>query len=159
MINQANEVKLAVSGILAALTALWGWFGWLVVLWIGCMVADYLTGTLAACRVGKWDSTVARDGIWHKLGSIVAVLVAAGADMAVGMVANNIPQVSLPFEYTVFLCPLVLVWYIVTELGSICENAGKMGAPLPSFLQRILALFGEGIEAAGDRVAGVEKKE
>ncbi|WP_419504965.1 phage holin family protein [Allofournierella sp.] len=25
------------------------------------------------------------------------------------------------------LCPLVVCWYIVTELGSLVENAGAMG--------------------------------
>lgn len=33
---------------------------------------------------------------------------------------------------------LVSVWYIFTELGSITENAAKMGAPVPEFLIRAL---------------------
>lgn len=28
--------------------------------------------------------------------------------------------------------PLVFVWYILTELGSILENTVKMGAPSPN---------------------------
>ena len=34
---------------------------------------------------------------------------------------------------------VVLVWYIFTELGSIAENAAKMGAPVPAWLVRLLA--------------------
>ena len=40
--------------------------------------------------------------------------------------------------------PVVLVWYIFTELGSIAENAAAMGAPVPGWLVRILAQGKEG---------------
>lgn len=42
--------------------------------------------------------------------------------------------------------PVVLVWYIFTELGSIAENAAAMGAPVPGWLVRILAQGKEGAE-------------
>ena len=70
-------IKAAVAAGVAALTAVWGWFGWLVVAWVVCMLLDYGTGTAAALRAGEWSSKVARDGLWHKLGAVVAVLVAA----------------------------------------------------------------------------------
>lgn len=114
MIDRANEMKLAASGILAALTA---------------------------CRSGSWNSAAARDGIWHKLGSILAVLVAGLMDLVLGVIVNCIPQIILPFEYGVFLCPVVLVWYIVTELGSMVENAERMGAPVPEFLRKAIGVF------------------
>ena len=41
--------------------------------------------------------------------------------------------------------PVVLVWYIFTELGSIAENAAAMGAPVPGCLVKTLA---EGKEKA-----------
>ena len=53
------------------------------------------------------------------------------------MAAANLPGVSLPFDGLVL--PVVLVWYIFTELGSIAENAAKMGAPVPAWLVRLLA--------------------
>ena len=37
--------------------------------------------------------------------------------------------VELPIQYAGLVCPVVLVWYIVTELGSMVENAVAMGAP------------------------------
>ena len=48
-----NRIKAAAVGVLGCLTALWGWFGWLVVAWIGCMVLDYATGSAAALRSGS----------------------------------------------------------------------------------------------------------
>ena len=48
-----NQIKMAAAGLLGLLTGLWGWFGWLVVGWIGCMALDYLTGSMAAAKVFK----------------------------------------------------------------------------------------------------------
>ena len=79
-----NGFKAAVAAVLGGLTALWGWFGWLVLAWLLCMALDYGTGTAAALRAGEWSSKVARDGLWHKLGAVVAVLVAAILDGVIG---------------------------------------------------------------------------
>ena len=81
-----NQIKAAAAAALGLLTGLWGWFGWLVVGWIGCMALDYLTGSMAAAKAGDWSSGKAREGIWHKCGMIVAVVVAAGADLLLSVV-------------------------------------------------------------------------
>ena len=73
--EQINTFKAAFAAVCAALTALWGWLGWLVVAWIACMALDYLTGSAAAMQAGNWSSQAARNGLWHKLGGIVAVLI------------------------------------------------------------------------------------
>lgn len=39
--DKVNDFKLAVTAVVALLTSLWGWFGWLVVLFVGCMAVDY----------------------------------------------------------------------------------------------------------------------
>ena len=49
---------------------------------------------------------------------------------------------------TVLILPVVLVWYILTELGSILENAAAMGAPVPEFLTKLLAAAREKVEDA-----------
>jgi len=133
------EFKLAVTALLAACTALWGWFGWLVLLWMACLLLDYVTGSLAAAAVGNWSSKQARQGIWHKLGCMVAVMVAAGADLLLGMVTQHVP--GFPLEYNTILCPMVIVWYTLTELGSLMEHAVQLGAPVPDFLKRALKVF------------------
>ena len=149
-----NGIKAAVVGVLGCLTALWGWFGWLVVAWVACMVLDYATGSFAALRAGEWSSKTARDGLWHKLGAIVAVLVAAILDGVIRLVLENIPALELPFEYTVFVSVLVLVWYILTELGSVVENAGALGAPVPAWLARMLAALESGVDRTGSAMGG-----
>lgn len=129
-----NTMKAAAASAVAVLTALWGWFGWVVVLYVFCMVGDYVSGSIAAMRAGKWTSTAARDGIWHKAGSVLVVMVAGGADLLIGTILKHIPGLALPFEYTVLFCPVVVVWYILTEMGSILENAVALGAPCPKWL-------------------------
>ena len=149
-----NGIKATVVGVLGCLTALWGWFGWLVLAWVACMVLDYATGSFAALRAGEWSSKIARDGLWHKLGAIVAVLVAAILDGVIRLVLENIPALELPFEYTVFVSVLVLVWYILTELGSVVENAGALGAPVPAWLARMLAALESGVDRTGSAMGG-----
>ena len=82
--------KGAFTTAMAMLTALWGWFGWLIVAWV----------------------------VWQ----------------------------ALPFTYTVFLCPLVVGWYLLTEVGSIIENAGAMGAPLPQWLKKAVAALRDQVD-------------
>ena len=149
-----NGIKATVVGVLGCLTALWGWFGWLVLAWVACMVLDYATGSAAALRAGEWSSKAARDGLWHKLGAVVAVLVAAILDGVIRLVLEHVPALELPFEYTVFVSVLVLVWYILTELGSIIENAGALGAPIPAWLAKMIAALGSSVDKAGEVATG-----
>ena len=150
--EQINGFKAALAALCAALTALWGWFGWVVVAWIGFMFIDYATGSAAALRAGEWSSKAARDGIWHKLGSVAAVIVAGILDVVIGHLLGNVPGVELPFTYTVLLCPLVVVWYILTEAGSIIENAGALGAPFPAWLKKMIASMRSKMDQAGDSI-------
>lgn len=148
-----TEIKLAITAMVGALSAVWGWMGWLVVGWVVCMAIDYISGSAAAAKAGEWSSSKARDGIWHKAGMVVVVLVSAGADMLLAIVVERIPAIQLPFELGGLICPVVLVWYIVTELGSITENAMAMGAPVPNWLSRLLAAGKNAVDAAGDALA------
>ncbi len=152
--ENVNAFKAALAALGAALTALWGWFGWVVLAWIGLMLIDYITGSAAALRAGKWSSSTARDGIWHKLGSVVAVIVAGILDLVVGRLLANVPGVELPFTYSVLLCPLVVVWYILTEAGSIIENAGALGAPVPAWLAQAVESLGQTVDQAGKEAIG-----
>ena len=113
------------------------------------MVLDYITGT-AACKGGDWSSSPERDGIWHKCGMIGGV-VSAAADLLIEIVLLNLPALALPIQYPGLVCPVVLVWYIVTELGSITENAAAMGTPVPKWLAKLLAASKDIVDSAGDK--------
>ena len=89
----------------------------------------------------------------------MAVLVAAILDGVIGLILTNIPTLTLPFDYTVFLTVLVLVWYIMTELGSLVENAGALGAPVPAWLRKAIAALESTVDGAGDKLGGGDQRE
>lgn len=148
--NVFLAVKAAIVAFAGAFSAAFGWLGWLIVAWVICMVVDYISGSAAAMQAGKWSSAAARAGIWHKGGMLLVVVAAALTDGVLGIVADKIP--SLPVEYTVLVLPVVLVWYILTELGSVAENAAAMGAPVPPFLTKLLAAAKDKVEDTADKI-------
>ena len=141
-------LKAAVCAFFTTLGAFLGWKGILLVSWVIVMALDYISGTAAACKDGKWSSAVARQGLWHKAGMILSVLVAAIADVAMTVAAQYIP---IGIEWPGILMPLVLAWYVVTELGSILENAVKLGARVPKWLVKMLEASANVIDKVGER--------
>ena len=145
--DKVLEIKAAIATFIAFLTALWGWVGWAIIIWIACMFLDYITGSFAASSRGEWSSSIARQGLWHKLGEIVAVLVAALCDIALKVIIEG-AGLQIGISVAAVITPIVLLWYILTELGSIIENAGKLGAPIPKWLQKMIKQFRAKIDSA-----------
>lgn len=152
--NALVTLKAWIAATVAVLTAFWGWFGWLMVVWAFLMLADWLVGSAAAAHRGEWSSAKLREGAWHKGGMIVMVCVALMADWLVGTVLAHLPGVTLPFDYTVMIGPLVVVWYIIGELGSLVEHAVSMGAKRPAWLLKLLKAGKKAVDAAGDKLVG-----
>jgi phage-related holin len=136
--NALFKWKAALAAVCGAFTAAFGWLGWLSAAWVLCMLLDWATGSAAAAARGAWSSTAARQGIWHKAGMLLVVLAAALTDGVLGLLMDN-AGLTPPLAGGALLCPIVLCWYIFTELGSVLENAQKMGAPVPAALTRLLA--------------------
>ena len=147
-------VKAAITAALGAFSAFWGWLGWLIAAWVVLMALDYATGTAAAMKNGEWASQTAREGIWHKAGEVVVVIIAAFADGLLSIIMEQLPMVEIALPEIGLLLPLVLVWYAITELGSIAENAQRMGAPIPAWLVKLMANGKDAVDAAGDKLTG-----
>ena len=147
-------VKAAITAALGAFSTFWGWLGWLIAAWVVLMALDYITGTAAAMKNGEWASHTAREGIWHKMGEVVVVIIAAFADGLLSIIMEQLPMVEIALPEIGLLLPLVLVWYAITELGSIAENAQRMGAPIPAWLVKLMANGKEAVDAAGDKLTG-----
>lgn len=150
-------MKAAMVGMASVLTALWGWMGWLVLVWVVLMATDWIIGSILASKDGNWSSKKLREGAWHKAGMVLTFLIALVADWLIRMTLAHIPVVELPFTYTVLLAPMVVLWYIVGELGSLAEHAVATGAPVPKWLLRILEVSRQAVDAAGDELMGEEK--
>ena len=150
--NVFLAIKAGIAAACAAFTSAFGWLGWLVVAWVACMVVDYISGSAAAAKAGDWSSEKARAGIWHKAGMILVVFVAGVTDAVLGILVPNLP--GLEIRYTALLLPVVLAWYILTELGSIAENAALLGAPVPGWLVRFLKVGRELVEKSAPELPG-----
>ena len=133
--DKAQEFRALLTAALSFVVALLCWVGIAVAIMITCMVLDYITGTWAAKAHGEWSSAKGRDGLWHKLGEIVALLEAALTDIAVGVILSSAAAPLIgDYHHRGCITLIVAIWYIFTELGSILENAAKPGAPIPDKL-------------------------
>lgn len=144
-----NQSKTALWGILCAATLTLGWKGILALAWACLMALDYLTGTFAAMKGGIWSSRKAREGAWHKCGTLIVVLVSAICDAVLTVICGNIPLVNI--RWPGLLLPLILAWYILTELGSILENAIALGAKAPHWLTGLLEVTLKAVDDLGEK--------
>lgn len=150
MNNDMLTVKAALVAWFTALGSFLGWKGVMIFAWVGVMVLDYISGTAAAALNGKWSSAVAREGLKHKGGMILVVAVSGIADLVMSIIVANVP---VGLQWPGLILPMVLAWYIITELGSILENAVKMGAPVPGWLVKLLEASAHIVDAAGEIAA------
>lgn len=148
------SAKAALVATLTAMGAFLGWKGVMLLAWVAVMLLDYLSGTMAACKDGQWCSATARQGLWHKGGMILVVTVSAIADVVMVVIAEYMP---LGIRWPGIVLPLVLAWYILTELGSILENAVKLGANVPDWLVKLLKTGVEMMDAAGETILESEE--
>ena len=58
-------------------------------------------------------------------------------------------QIGFEIRRSVFFGLLVAAWYILNELLSITENAGRMGAPVPKWLVKYIAVLKSKIDEKG----------
>ncbi len=148
MEEKLMAIKVAAVATVTALAAFVGWKGILALVWVGLMVLDYASGSWAACKEGAWSSKTAREGLFHKGGMILVVLVALFADVGLGTVAE---YMNFGFVWPGLVLPLCLAWYIITEAGSILENAVKMGAKVPAWLVKLMKVSIQAVEDLGNQ--------
>ncbi len=152
MDNNLLAFKAAVVASFGLLGDFLGWQGIMLLILVILMAMDYLSGTLAAKKTQTWSSKAAREGLFHKGG---IVLVVTGALLADLLFTTALPVIPIfgGFNNPGLFLPLVLAWYIITELGSVLENAVKMGAVVPKWFRRAIARAGEAVDKAGESAA------
>ena len=148
-------IKAAIAAAMYGLSAFLGGKGIMLVAWIAVMLLDYISGSAAACKEGEWSSKVARQGLWHKGGMLLVVTVSAIADVVMSVVCAHL---DWGIHWPGVVLPLVLAWYIITELGSILENAVKLGAAVPGWLTKLLKASLSAVDKAGGSVANEEEQ-
>lgn len=90
---------------------------------IAFIVADIITGVANACFKGEFSSSTMREGLQHKAGTMLILLVCGLCDVAT---ANTTVALDIPIGVLDVFGALV----VMMELGSIIENCIAMNPDL-----------------------------
>lgn len=154
-------IQGALSALGAYLSAKLGVLFPVLLILAAMMVIDYISGMMAS-KVEAiehpddpdygWNSKKGAIGIIKKVGYLCVIAVAMVVDFLTLKVASVIwGTVTAKAVFGL----LVSVWFILNELLSIIENAGRMGVNVPDWLCRYIAVLKKKIDDQdrGDRAA------
>jgi len=137
-VENAYKTLVAVVGAIGSYL-FGGWPALLGVL-LAFIIADYITGIMAAGAEGKLSSSIGFKGISRKVCIFVMVAVAHLVDRALG-------DAHIFRDAAIF-------FYLANELLSIIENSGRIGLPVPPMLTKAVAMLkgksGEEAEGGGE---------
>lgn len=128
-----------------------------IILLIILTIVDYFSGMLASKKEAiehpndkryGWSSKKSIIGIYKKLGYVLTVLVALSTDY---LIYALLGKMGVEYQIKTLFGLLVTIWFIINELLSILENAGRMGAVLPKFLQNVLSELKKDIDDYNDK--------
>lgn len=123
-----ERVDLLFKGVLTGVGALFSMLvegmGLAFTILLIMQAADYVTGLIAAGTKGKLKSSIGFKGLAKKM--YVLILVGVVYLLEVNIFGTN------------HLADGVCIAYIVMELISITENGGKMGAPMPPQVKKLI---------------------
>lgn len=116
---------------------------------VAMMAVDFLTGSFGAWMTHTFQSARMRAGLTKKVGEMSIIVIGALLSYALRLPPQILAGISL--------------YIIYMELMSICENAKKMGAPLPGFVSKVLntvdsALKEEDVSEAIKKIAELEEE-
>ena len=121
------------------------------------MIVDYITGMTASKREALdhpndpkygWNSRKGAKGILKKVAYVCVIACAMVLDYMIALLAG---QLGLDMPKSVFFGLLVAAWYILNEMLSIAENAGRAGADVPGWLTRYIAALKSKIDDEGEK--------
>lgn len=155
-------IQLALAGAIAWLSNKLGiLFPMLIVLSM-LMIADYITGMAASKKESVdhpndasygWSSAKGAKGILKKVGYMAVIAVAVTLDYLTMIMATHL---GFDLPKNTFFSLLTTTWYILNELLSIAENAGRLDADVPKWLMRYIAALKKKIDDEGDGAGGGE---
>ena len=149
-------IQGAVAAFIAWLSAKLGILLPVMCVLMGMMIIDYITGMLASKRESLeppddptygWSSRRGAEGIIKKVGYLCVIAVAMVVDYLILRVSA---ETGFEVSAKAFFGLLVAIWYILNEILSIIENAGRMGSPVPEWLMRYVSVLKNKIDSQGD---------
>ncbi|MBQ1434246.1 MAG: phage holin family protein [Ruminococcus sp.] len=144
-------IAVALGGLSAYMRVM---FVPLVVL-IGVMIVDYMSGMLKAWGNEELSSRVGLRGIVKKLSYLMLVCVAGVVDW---LLWSGLRQVGISLDFGFCFGLIVTIWLIINELISILENLEALKVPMPKFLKNVVKHLKNAVEVKGDKAAESEEK-
>lgn len=160
-----TTIQLITSGVIAWIAAKLGILFPVLMTLMALMVIDYITGMMASKVEAVehpsdpaygWSSKKGAVGIAKKVGYLCVIAVAMVLDYTVLNVATTL-GVTIP-NIKAFFGLVASVWYILNEALSITENAGRIGAPVPAWLTKYIAVLKDKIDDKAEDVTGNDKE-
>lgn len=102
------------------------------------LIADFLSGTVAALITGEWKSSKNFIGVVKKSLMLFVVILAQAADIAFSVTFGNVPIIQ----------NIVICMFIAGEFGSVIENIDRagLGDIIPSGVRGIVNFLQEWAE-------------
>lgn len=147
------SIQLLATGAVAYLSQKLGITFYLLGLLLVLMVVDYVSGMIESAVEAidhpdddqyGWSSKKGAKGIAKKVAYLCVIAVSMVIDYIV-ISTSGVLGVSLPTNTMLSL--LVSVWYLLNEALSIIENAGRIGAPVPGWLMKYIAVLKNKIDS------------
>jgi toxin secretion/phage lysis holin len=122
------------------------------------MVLDYLSGCVASAKEALENPNDTNKGLTSKKGALgiikkvsylFVIVVGVAIDWIIFELAN---QIGVSVATGTFFGILTTSWFILNELLSLTENAGRMGAPVPKFIKNIVAVLKDKVEDSGESI-------
>ncbi|MBN8250769.1 phage holin family protein [Priestia flexa] len=123
--NMYKLSLLSLSSLGSFIFFLVGEWNYLLMALVALVAVDYVTGTVAAFIDKSLSSKVGFRGIAKKV--FIFALV---------MMANFMDQVFWPDNH--FIRDITILFYILNEMISITENAGRVGLPVPAVIKQAI---------------------
>lgn len=160
---EKNVVKMVYTGGASIISVVAAWLFarlgillYVIVILAIMMCIDHLSGMMASKSEAidhpddpnyGWNSKKGAKGIFKKVGYLCVIAVAIVVDYIIMQVAET---AGIRTDIKAFFGLIVTVWYLLNELLSITENAGRMGAPVPDWLKKYIAVLKGKIDTQGD---------
>ena len=150
-----TTIQLLATGVIAFLSEKLGITFYLLGLLVFLMVIDYISGMIASMVEAiyhpgdtsyGWSSKKGAKGIAKKIAYLFVITVAIVIDYILAKTSGNLGY-HLP---SAMLSLLTTVWYLLNEALSITENAGRMGARVPEWLMKYIAVLKDKIDSRNE---------
>ena len=127
--------KITLAAITAAILSGFDAYAHALLLLVGSVVGDYITGVLKGYLALDLSSVKGLEGIVRKMGYFFGVAAAFGVDVLLSICAANL---GLAVDIPACFGLLVTLLLSINELISILENLAECGVPLPKTLLNAL---------------------